>query len=134
MRLYLLCCTFLFSQFSVQAQVFGGLRPSLKWYQLKTDSFRIVFPKSLLLEAKEISKAGHWALQQQPSLGNKHQNITILLQHQTTISNGYVGIAPRRSEFFMMPELSNYQLTSIPWHIQLTLHEVRHVEIGRAHV
>lgn len=119
----------LFASFihATKAQVFGGLRPSLKWYQIKTDSLRIVFPKSLLKEAKEISQAGHWALQHQQSLGNKHKSITILLQHQTTISNGYVGLAPRRSEFFMMPELSNYQLTSIPWHIQLTLHELRHI-------
>jgi hypothetical protein len=112
---------------ALSAQEFGGNRTCTKWYQLKTDSLRIIFPKELETQAKDISKSGHWILQQQNPLGNKHKRISIILQNQTTISNGYVGIAPRRSEFFMMPELSNIELTSLPWHLQLSLHEMRHV-------
>ena len=111
----------------IAAQVFGGNRPSTKWYQIKTDSLRIIFPKELESQARDISKSGHWILQHQNKLGHRHKNISIILQNQTTIANGYVGMAPRRSEFFMMPELSNIELTSIPWHLQLSLHEMRHV-------
>ncbi|NCU03509.1 MAG: hypothetical protein GXC73_05930 [Chitinophagaceae bacterium] len=62
------------------------------------------------------------------SLGNKLRKFNVVLQNQTTTSNAYVGPAPWRSEFYMMPDLSNLGSGSIPWHQYLTLHEFRHVE------
>ncbi|MFN9709897.1 MAG: hypothetical protein ACK55K_00625, partial [Bacteroidota bacterium] len=124
--IYLLLTLFI-TESQVKGQVFCGNRPTVKWYQLKTDSLSVIFPSELESQARDISKSGHWILQHQNKLGDQHKRISIILQNQTTIANGYVGIAPRRSEFFMMPELSNIELTSIPWHLQLSLHEMRHV-------
>jgi hypothetical protein len=111
----------------VSAQIFGGNRPSTQWHQLKTDSLRIIFSKEMEGQAKDILKSAHWFLQHENKLGNRFKPLDIILQNTTTIANGYVGLAPRRSEFFMMPELSNIELTSIPWHLQLSVHEIRHL-------
>jgi len=45
----------------------------------------------------------------------------------TNISNGYVGLAPFRSEFFTTPPQNNFALGSLPWLDLLTIHEYRHV-------
>jgi len=111
------------------AQVFGGNPPRLKFYQLNTDTVRIIFPKELERQAREVAGLTHVLARQSPAmLGNRLTKYDVVLQNQTTLSNAYVGIAPRRSEYYMMPELSNLELTSLPWHQTLAIHEFRHVE------
>ncbi len=122
---------FLFVCHSVisNAQVFGGNPTSLKFYQLNTDTVRIIFPKSLEKQAREVAWLQHQLVKNNPaSLGMQHRKFNVVLQNQTTQSNAYVGPAPWRSEFYMMPDLSNLQSGAIPWHQYLALHEFRHVE------
>ena len=54
--------------------------------------------------------------------------INIVLQNQTTIANGYVGLGPFRSEFFLTPPTNNFEEGSIGWVDQLAIHEYRHVQ------
>jgi len=111
------------------AQVFGGNPPSLKLYQLNTDTVRIIFPKALEKEAREVAWLSHQLAKNPPaSLGTKLRKFDIVLQGQTTSSNAYVGPAPWRSDFFMMPDLHNLSASSLNWHQSLTIHEFRHVE------
>jgi len=124
---YIILILFCVIYIPVSGQIFGGNRPSTQWYQLKTDSLRVIFSKEMEGQARDIIKSSHWFLQHENSLGKKYKLLDIILQNRTTIANGYVGLAPRRSEFFMMPELSNIELTSLPWHIQLSVHEIRHL-------
>ena len=113
----------------LQAQVFGGNPARLKFYQLNSDTVRIIFPKELEPQAREVAGLTHLLARQSPaSLGHKLMKYDVVLQNQTTLSNAYVGLAPRRSEFFMMPDLTNLELTSLPWHHTLTVHEFRHIE------
>lgn len=128
MRYFFFICLMLES-FSLKAQVFGGNPPSLKFYQLSTDSVRVIFPKSLEKEAREVAWTAHELYKNNPaSLGNKLRKFNIVLQNQTTQSNAYVGIAPYRSEYYMMPGLNNVSDGSIPWHLSLAVHEHRHME------
>ncbi len=114
---------------SLQAQEFGGNRPSLKFFQLNTDTVRIIFPKPLEKEAREIAWLSHRLAKEAPSApGKRVQKIDVVLQNQTIRSNAYVGMAPWRSEFYMMPELNSLQLSALPWHQTLALHEYRHVQ------
>lgn len=111
------------------AQQFGGHPPSTRWRQVNTDSVRVIFPAGLESSGKEV--AGIIArIGQQPQglLGNRLRKISIVLQPNTTISNGYVGLGPWRSEFYLTPPQNSFQLGSLQWQQSLALHEFRHVE------
>ncbi|HVT86423.1 MAG TPA: hypothetical protein VHD35_14565 [Chitinophagaceae bacterium] len=110
------------------AQIFGGNPPSLKWRQIKTDSARIIFPEGLDSQAQRIASVVHYLAAHKPiPLGNELQRINIVMQNQTTIANGYVTLGPYRSEFFLTPDMNNFEEGSLPWGDQLAVHEYRHV-------
>ncbi len=126
---YLLPVTFLLILFNASAQQFGGHPAATKWQQINTDTAKIIFKKGNDSLAKEVAHLVHtMALAKPYSLGNKLKKINIVLQPNTTISNGYVGLGPFRSEFYMTPDVNSFQQGSIPWHKQLAVHEYRHVQ------
>lgn len=123
---YILYFTFL------NAQQFGGNPPSLKWKQINTDSVRVIFPACMDSEAQRVSSIVHYLASRPPetagfALGNKLRKISIVLQNQTTVANGYVNLGPFRSEFFLTPDLNNFNEGSLAWGDQLAVHEYRHV-------
>jgi len=127
-RLHLLLAAVLFST-SLSAQVFGGNPPSLKWRQLNTDTARIIFPIGLDSQAQNVAAIVHRLAQTtRPTIGPRQRKIDIVLQNQTTIANGYVGLAPFRSEFQLTPEQNSFDLGSLPWSAMLAIHEYRHVQ------
>ncbi|MEJ7673190.1 MAG: hypothetical protein WKF59_10870 [Chitinophagaceae bacterium] len=86
---------------AANAQQFGGNPSSIKWSQVNTPEARIIFPKQLDSSAKRISGIiSYLNRTTQNTLGSKQRKINLVLQNQTTISNGYVGLGPFRSEFF----------------------------------
>ncbi|MFT3844722.1 MAG: hypothetical protein QM725_06705 [Lacibacter sp.] len=120
---------FMFVLLQSEAQIFGGNPPSLKFYQLNTDSVRIIFPKKLETQAREIAWISHQLYKNPPAqLGNKLRKFDVVLQPLTTQSNAYVSPAPWRSEFFMMPDLNYLSQSAIPWHQSLAVHEMRHIQ------
>jgi hypothetical protein len=127
-KLVLLYLSF-FATCSVFSQQFGGNPPSQKWKQINTDSVRIIFPSGMDSQANRVASVVHYLANQKPvALGNQLHKINIVLQNQTTIANGYVGLGPYRSEFFLTPDLNNFEEGSIPWADQLVVHEYRHVQ------
>ncbi len=110
-------------------QQFGGTPPSQKWKQISTDTARVIFPVGMDSAAKRVAAIVHYLAAQQPvSLGDQLHKINIVLQNQTTVGNGYVGLGPYRSEFYLTPQLSNFDIGSISWTDQLAVHEYRHVQ------
>ncbi len=121
----LLLCLPLF----LNAQRFGGTPPSVQWKQINTDSARIIFAAGLDSQAQRVANIVHAQAALSPvALGNKLKKIDIVLQDQTTIANGYVGLGPFRSEFYLTPQVNNFELGAIPWADQLAVHEYRHVQ------
>jgi hypothetical protein len=119
----------LFVSLGLVAQNFGGHPPSQKWRQINTDTARIIFPANLDSQASRVAAVVHYLAAHQPfALGNELHKINIVLQNQTTISNGYVGLGPYRSELYLTPNANSFELGSLPWADQLALHEYRHVE------
>ncbi len=119
--LLLVCC--------LKAQVFGGNPPSIHWKQINTDTARIIFPTGIDSTAQRVSNIVHWLAKNNPApLGSKVRKVNIVLQTQTTVSNGYVSLAPFRSEFYLTPSLNNFDIGSINWPEELAVHEFRHVE------
>jgi hypothetical protein len=129
-RVILFCVvSILLSSYYSNAQVFGGTPPAQKWQQINTDTARIIFPRGMDSTAQRIASIIHQLASDDPvSLGTSQRKINIVLQHNTTAGNGYVGLGPFRSEFYLTPVTNNFHEGSIAWADQLALHEYRHVQ------
>ncbi len=111
------------------SQVFGGNPPSIKWKQINTGASRVIFPPSLDSNALRVTNIINFIKKPtEKTIGHASKKINIVLQNQTTISNAYVGLGPYRSEFYLNPTQNSFELGSLPWPDQLTVHEYRHVE------
>ncbi|MBD1394778.1 TolB family protein [Mucilaginibacter glaciei] len=114
---------------AVKAQQFGGNPPSIKWQQVNTLAARVIFPQGLdtaALRVADVIRRLNPVIK--PTIGSKQRQISIVLQNQTTVSNGYVGLAPFRSEFYLTPSQNSLSIGSLPWPTQLAIHEFRHVQ------
>ena len=111
------------------AQRFGGNPLSQKWKQIDTDTVRVVFPAGHEQQAVNIASIIH-GLQQRNSnsLGNSLRKVSMVLQHRTLISNGYVGLAPFRSELYTTAPQNAFNLGAADWLSNLAIHEFRHVQ------
>src|SRR6266571_5390963 len=95
----------------LKAQEFGGNPPSIHWKQINTDTVRIIFPEGLDSTAQRVSNIIHYLAKNNPAkLGHQLRKVNIVLQTQNTIANGYVSLAPFRSEFQISPILNNFDL------------------------
>ncbi|WP_162915488.1 hypothetical protein [Paraflavitalea soli] len=111
------------------AQQFGGHPTRTQWSQINTDTVRVIFPAGYRQQAAAIAGMVHRLGQQTTqTLGQDFRKISIVLQPQTTISNGYVGLGPWRSEFYLTTPQNSFDLGSLSWHRTLALHEYRHVQ------
>ncbi|RYY35965.1 MAG: hypothetical protein EOP46_08180 [Sphingobacteriaceae bacterium] len=114
---------------SVRAQDFGGNPPSVHWKQVNTAPVKVIFPVGMDSLAKHVASVINQADSHVSStIGNKQKQVSIVLQSQTTEANGYVGLAPFRSEFYLTPQQNSFELGSAPWAELLSIHEYRHVQ------
>lgn len=119
----------LFFNIQVRAQVFGGNPASVKWKQINTDTVRIVFPEGLDSIAQRVAALTHYMQRTSAAtIGGDKRKVSIVLQNGVTYSNGYVGLSPYRSEFYLMPPQSPLELGAQSWADNLAIHEFRHVE------
>ena len=98
---------------------------SLKWKQIKTSRFTIIFPEKYteggLIYAKSLEKAYSDLLALYPE---KDFKIPVIIHNYSTRSNGYVSWAPRRVELYTTPEQNTIPLAPEK---QLSIHELTHV-------
>ncbi len=114
---------------SLNAQFFGGNPASVKWKKIDTDTASIIFPATLDKQAKRVSEIIHQLqTEKQNKAGEQIRKIDIILQPHTTISNGYVSLAPYRSELFLTPLQNPFLLGAGNWTDLLAIHEWRHVQ------
>ncbi len=124
---FLILC-FIISQHA-SSQEFGGNPPSLKWKQIDTDTVRVIFPVGQEPRARRVASLVYaMARDSATSLGKKLRKVDVVLQNQSTISNGYVGLGPYRSEFYLNTPLNNFELGSLNWVDALAIHEYRHIQ------
>lgn len=111
------------------SQIFGGDPPSIKWKQINSATARIIFPGHLDSVARRILNVITFInLPTENTIGKKSKKINLVLQNETTVSNAYVSLAPYRSEFLLTPFQNSFELGSLPWPDQLSIHEYRHVQ------
>jgi len=111
------------------SQIFGGEPASTKWKQINTKDLRVIFPTGLDSIAARVSNIISFTKgPTAQTIGGKSKKINIVLHSHTTVSNAYVALGPFRSEFYLTPDQNSFEIGSLPWPDQLTIHEYRHVE------
>ncbi len=102
-------------------------RSGIEWRSLESERFRLIFEGRLEAPARE-TLALLEVLYAPVASGLKARppKITIILQHAPLAANGFVTLAPRRSEFFVTPWLGP-ELGQNEWLAALAVHEFRHV-------
>ena len=123
------CLTYLFFFITLicEAQFYAlGQNPSsTKWRQIKTEEFQLIFPEDFESRAQELANLLRYAsITARKSLKTKPRKISIILQNNTTVDNGFVTLAPKRSEFYGTPSQEN---AGVDWLKKLAVHEYRHV-------
>jgi hypothetical protein len=98
---------------------------SLRWLQIKTERFKVIFPenygKAGIDFARSLEKSDAYLSHVFPQV---KFHIPVIIHNYTVQSNGYVAWAPRRMEIYPTPEQN-----AVPQDPdeQLTLHEISHV-------
>ena len=122
----LLLLTLTFVSHSTFAQLFGGEQNplSVRWRQINTAGFRIIFPSELENEAQRMANTISYIFPYEgSSLGVRKTTLPILFQNRGVIANGFVQLGPKKSEFNTTPP---QQFDSQDWLNNLAVHELRH--------
>ena len=98
---------------------------SIKWKQIKTSHFTVIYPESYGIEGVKFVKSLDDSYIKLTSLYSvKKVRIPVIIHNYTTFSNGYVAWAPKRMEIYPTPEQGGIPLDPLE---QLTTHELTHV-------
>jgi hypothetical protein len=117
-------CTLNFELIQAQYFTLGADPASVRWNQVRTENFRIIYPNTLDSQALYIANAyEHIYGPGAASLGVKPRKWPVILHNRTVISNAVVPYAPKRIEMVTTPPQDNYAQS---WIDQLILHEYRH--------
>lgn len=125
--LFLIICSFLYLEVCSQT-VMDNNPPGLRWQQVNTPNFRVLFPRGFETQATRVANTlEHMHKAEARTLGSSPRKISVILQNQSATSNGFVSILPRRSEFFTMPPQDYNFVGTNDWLDLLASHEYRHV-------
>lgn len=98
---------------------------SLKWRQISTPHFRIIYPENFELKAHEMLPAFNFVYAHgTKTLAYKPTRIPFIIHNYNSVSNAVTGWAPKRVELFTCPPQDSY---AQDWLEQLIIHEYRHV-------
>jgi len=98
---------------------------SIRWRQINTLNFQIIYPEEFEKQAQRIS----FILEKVYDYGSKSldfrpRKVSVILHTRTVNSNGLLAWAPKRIELFTTP---HQQIYAQDWLEQLGLHEFRHL-------
>jgi hypothetical protein len=128
-------CCFLFlvalcisTQSLAQSSTVLSNNPPLRWQQINTPHFKIIYPTGFEEMANRMANTmEHIRTPEAASLGSLPKKISIVLQNQSSVSNAFVSITPRRSEFYTMPSQNYNFLGNNDWMNLIASHEYRHI-------
>lgn len=124
---YLSAITLSFISLSVFGQIFSTEQNplSVKWNYINSSGFKIIYPHELETEAQRMANTLPY-IYPKVGLGLRQQktSIPLVLQNRGTLANGFVQLAPKKSEFYTTPP---QYFDSQDWLNNLAVHELRHV-------
>ena len=98
---------------------------SLRWRQIRTPHFRIIFPEDFAAGAAEYSRLLEDSYSRlSPLYPDISVSVPVIIHSHSMLSNGYLSWAPRRMELYPLP--GQYNLPMSPAR-QLAVHETTHV-------
>ncbi len=98
---------------------------SVKWHQIKTVNFQIIYPESFKEKSQYLANLLEYVyLHCSKTLNHQPKKISVIIHNETVISNAFVAWAPKRMELYTCPPQDNY---AQGWLEQLAIHEYRHV-------
>ncbi|MCK5737418.1 MAG: hypothetical protein KAH21_13120, partial [Spirochaetaceae bacterium] len=80
--------------------------PGTKWKQIETDSFAIIYPESMFMEATSLAGALDYVLEENRSglpVLHPHKKWPLVLTNLGVEANGYVTLMPRHSVWYAAP-------------------------------
>jgi hypothetical protein len=103
---------------------------SIKWRQIKTEKYQLIYPSSFSQNAQYLANVMDLVADHSTStLHSKVPRIPVVIHQQSAQSNGFTLWAPRRIELFPCPPQNSY---AEEWLEQLAIHEYRHaVQISK---
>ena len=126
-KIFLLLLLLILSSSTLKAQFYSiGQDPaSIKWKQIKTENFTILYPEGFDFHAMYLANVMQYVRTHgTASLGNPPKHVTVILHNRSSISNALSIWAPKRNEFFTCPPQDSY---AQDWLEQLATHEYRHM-------
>lgn len=117
---------FIFNNSSAQFFSFGTDPSRAKWNYVESENFKVIYP----IEIDSLAKRYAWLLDNlkepvQKSLNVKTRKLDVILHPYSAMSNGMVGLAPRRVELITIPPANDHYVNS--WEKHVIAHELRHV-------
>src|SRR5690606_5773315 len=109
------------------AQIIENDQPHfrIKWKQINEQNFQLIFPDVYENTALKLADILEVYIQQNSKhFHKKPRKITLILQGNHLSQNGYVQLAPRKSELYPVPSSTPDNQEWLP---NLALHELRHV-------
>ncbi len=116
------------SAFSQTLPVLDQNPASTRWNRLRTPHFNVLYTNGFQETARRTAQR----LEQvyapvSAGLGRQPRPISVVLQNQTTVSNAFVSLIPRKVEFNTTPPQSPFINGTLDWIDELSVHEFRHV-------
>jgi len=101
--------------------------PGIKWKKIRAEHFDVIVPEELTEEGQRVANTMEYLRDPlQKSLDVRMRRWQVLLSNRGAVSNGYVSLLPRRSEWFATPPQSDFSGTA-EWYHLLAVHEGRHM-------
>jgi hypothetical protein len=119
---FLLIC----SSFFVSGQYYNqGTDPaSIKWKQINTSHFRLIYPACFETNAQNLANLLESSYSKaSATLGCKPRKLPVIFHTQDVTANAFSVLAPRRMEYYTCPPQNTYAQN---WLEQLAIHEFRH--------
>ncbi|MBE8715419.1 hypothetical protein [Sphingobacterium hungaricum] len=117
----------LFSSLQSFSQIYDSdqAHSNIQWKQINSPHFKLIFPSTFENSATALSYQLDAIIKKaSEELDIQPRKIAIILQSNHVNPNGYVQLAPRKSEFYTTPPSTP---DNIEWLPNLALHEMRHV-------
>ncbi|HLZ17010.1 MAG TPA: hypothetical protein VKQ08_08215, partial [Cyclobacteriaceae bacterium] len=123
--LFVMICFNLHAQ---EAAVSATNPASVRWSQINTPHFRLLFPRGFDVQALRMANTLETIREPEArTIGSLPRKISVVLQSQSSLSNAFVTITPRRAEFYAMPSQNYNFVGNNDWLNLLASHEYRHM-------